>query len=127
MALDGFIEDTIMSRLNEYQKYEKMLELEDKKDIIKAIKQDILNSMTKISINELETVSYTIYIFCVLKAYGQKSEDIFEYGVYINQDSQKELFKFCKESNELEESDGKVYTDICQKYIKLISERIIKH
>lgn len=116
-----------MEKLAKYLKYEKILELEDKNSLIKQIKQDILNSITDISINELEVKSYTLYLFCVLKAHGEKVEDIFEYGAYINKEISKDFSKFYEETNTIEKANDSIYMSICQKYIKLIGERIIKH
>lgn len=116
-----------MRKLNKYLKYEKLLESENKRELIKEIKQDILNSITNISIDELEIKSHTLYLICVLKAHGEKVEDIFEYAAHINKECPKELSKFYEKNAITEEANDNIYIKICQKYIKLIGERIIKH
>ena len=102
-----------------------MLALEDKNEIIKSIKQDILSYVSDISINELENISYTMYVFCVLKAYEIEQKDIFDYIEYINNKrSPKACLNIYDKGEELKKN---FYSNIYEKYINVVKERIIKY
>lgn len=121
------IDQIIINEVKKYQKFEEMLELKEKHNIIKSIKEDILKYVSDISLIDLEIMSNTIYIYCVLKLYGVKTKDIFEYGVYIN--GQQSL-KFFQKLDSGEEENGLLndnfYMHICKKYIDIIKGRLIK-
>ena len=58
------IDELIIKRLDKYMKYEKMLNFKDKYIIINSLKQDILKYFFDISMDDLEILSNTLYLFC---------------------------------------------------------------
>ena len=119
------IDELIIKRLDKYMKYEKMLNFKDKYIIINSLKQDILKYFFDISMDDLEILSNTLYLFCCLRANDISIDEILEYATFTNQNySEKTISTNCISIEE--EQYTNFYTCICKKYINIIKERITK-
>lgn len=123
--IDEEIEKEYLKKTNKFNTKEQLkeyLEREDKQDIIRQIKADLLETNKVASLVGLDIISNNIYCYCCLKVHQVSEEQITDFIIYKN-NNYCDIISDDEKKKATKELQLENLTEITEKYVKILGNK----